>query len=64
MKHENEENEKECKITTTFIGRACQKCAKCLGWSKMINVVVFASASDICFVIPKVIIINSISISF
>lgn len=46
----------ECKIDMTFMGRGCQKYTKCLTWSKAINVVAFASAGDICFVIPKVLI--------
>ncbi|MCP9257659.1 hypothetical protein DINM_000810 [Dirofilaria immitis] len=49
----NEEEASECKINMTFMGRGCQKYTKCLAWSKAINVVAFASAGDICFVIPK-----------
>uniref|UniRef100_A0A915Q6H8 Elongator complex protein 2 n=1 Tax=Setaria digitata TaxID=48799 RepID=A0A915Q6H8_9BILA len=43
----------ECEVGVTFIGRGCQKYTKCLTWSKIINVVAFASAGDICFVVPK-----------
>lgn len=52
----------ECKVDMTFMGRGCQKCTKCLAWSKIINVIAFASAGDICFVIPKV--NNIICVSF
>uniref|UniRef100_A0A0R3S0Y0 Elongator complex protein 2 n=1 Tax=Elaeophora elaphi TaxID=1147741 RepID=A0A0R3S0Y0_9BILA len=43
----------ECKIGITFMGTGCRRCTKCLAWSKVINVVVFASAGNICFVIPR-----------
>ncbi|EFO24139.1 hypothetical protein LOAG_04349 [Loa loa] len=42
-----------CRTDTTFIGCGCQKFTKCLAWSKVINVVAFASAGNICFVVPK-----------
>ncbi|VDM96159.1 unnamed protein product [Thelazia callipaeda] len=40
-------------IKQTFIGRGCAKRKSCLDWSKVIDVVVFASFRDICFVIPN-----------
>ncbi|CAG9533882.1 unnamed protein product [Cercopithifilaria johnstoni] len=43
----------ECKIGITFMGRGCQRHTKCLTWSKVINVVAFASAGSVCFVVPK-----------
>ncbi|VBB27871.1 unnamed protein product [Acanthocheilonema viteae] len=43
----------ECGVGITFMGRGCQKYTNCLAWSKVINVVVFASAGNVCFVVPK-----------
>ncbi|EJW85413.1 hypothetical protein WUBG_03679 [Wuchereria bancrofti] len=43
----------ECRVDITFMGRGCQRSTKCLNWSRVINVVAFASAGDICFVIPE-----------